>query len=92
VSLIKPSYPYQNKYEYESQPKFLRKYTKIEALIFYVSFIPGEKIFSENEMSLPFYFVVASEETADSAEVEVLKDAGGSEKLMTRLRRGEYIY
>mmetsp|Transcript_20171 Transcript_20171/g.19484 ORF Transcript_20171/g.19484 Transcript_20171/m.19484 type:complete len:2393 (+) Transcript_20171:111-7289(+) len=54
-------------------------------------FQPGEKIFSENEMSLPFYFVVASEETADTAEVEVLKDAGGSEKLMTRLRRGQYF-
>jgi hypothetical protein len=41
-------------------------------------------------MSLPFYIVVGSEETADTAEIEVLKDAGGSEKLMTRLRRGEY--
>lgn len=39
-------------------------------------------------MSLPFYIVVGSEETADTAEVEVLKDAGGHEKLMTRLRRG----
>lgn len=43
-------------------------------------------------MSLPFYIVVGSEETADTAEIEVLKDAGGSEKLMTRLRRGEYTH
>ena len=37
----------------------------------------GEKIFSEGDLSFPFYIVVASDETVDIAEVEVLKDAGG---------------
>lgn len=48
----------------------------------------GEKIFSEGDFSFPFYIIVASDETAETAGVEVLKDAGGSERLMTRLHRG----
>ena len=51
----------------------------------------GEKIFSEGDLSFPFYIVVASDETVDIAEVEVLKDAGGSERLMTRLHRGSFF-
>ena len=52
----------------------------------------GEKIFSEGDLSFPFYIVVASDETVDIAEVEVLKDAGGSERLMTRLHRGLFFF
>jgi hypothetical protein len=48
----------------------------------------GEKIFSEGDYSFPFYIIVASDETAEIAGVEVLKDAGGAERLMTRLHRG----
>ena len=36
--------------------------------------------------------MVASDETVDIAEVEVLKDAGGSERLMTRLHRGMWCW
>lgn len=35
---------------------------------------------------------MASDETVDIAEVEVLKDAGGAERLMTRLHRGSFIF
>lgn len=52
------------------------------------SLVVGEKIFSEGDFSFPFYIIVASDETAETAGVEVLKDAGGSERLMTRLHRG----
>ena len=45
------------------------------------SLVVGEKIFSEGDFSFPFYIIVASDETAETAGVEVLKDAGGSERL-----------
>lgn len=52
-------------------------------------FNPGDIIFRQNELSFEMYFVVASEETAKVAEVEVIQSTDGSDKSLTRLLRGQ---
>lgn len=54
---------------------------------------PGESIIVEGDIGNDLYFVVATDETAHFAEVEVVNQnlLAGTEVFLTRLRRGQYF-
>jgi hypothetical protein len=54
---------------------------------------PGERIVIEGDLGNDMYFVVATDESAHFAEVEVVNQniLAGTEVFLTRLRRGSYF-
>lgn len=71
----------------DSQQEALMRTLKVE------SFAAGENIIVEGDTGNDLFIVVATEETADSAEVEVVMQNQqlGTEVFLTRLRRGQYF-
>jgi len=56
-------------------------------------YFPAEIIFEEGSTSLDMYFIVECDETTIEAEVEVVRknDDDNTEKLLTRLTKGQYF-
>ena len=71
----------------DSQQEALMKTLQVE------KFSAGEKIIVEGDSGNDLFIVVATEETADTAEVEVVMQNVqlGTEVFLTRLRRGQYF-
>lgn len=57
------------------------------------NFKAGDKIITEGDIGNDLYFVVATEETASFAEIEVVNQnqIAGTEVFLTRLHRGQYF-
>jgi hypothetical protein len=57
------------------------------------TYSPGDRIIVEGDIGNDMYFVVASEDSAHFAEVEVVNQnqLAGTEVFLTRLRRGQYF-
>jgi hypothetical protein len=57
------------------------------------SYKPGERIITEGDLGNDMYFVVATEDSAHFAEVEVINQnlLAGTEVFLTRLKRGQYF-
>lgn len=52
---------------------------------------PGTDIIKEGENTNDLYFLLASAETADTEELEVIRNVDGADKFITSLRRGQYF-
>lgn len=78
-------------WEFEKNPDDLQE--ELMKTLHVEEYKPGESIIVEGDTGNDLYIVVASEETAASAEVEVVNQniLAGTEVFLTRLRRGQFF-
>jgi len=78
-------------YEFEHFPDEVQEELMKSLII--TTYKPGEKIIIEGDIGNDMYFIIATDDSAHIAEVEVVNQniLQGTEVFLTRLRRGQYF-